>query len=221
MNSYKNSQNSRKIDDFKVRDVFFKKPFVGFMLLCVCCAFIVACSSPTKPTDETPSNTARVPYTTEQESAVISETTAEKIDAHSFVEIKFSQNSTKLTKESKESIRNLITLNKIDQNKLDQVIVLAWADQEYPSEQKEKLSPKQVDLAKKRNEAISKYVKSIKNVTVETHSMAQQPSTVSDWLNTQDSKIKNSLVAAGLPTSADKMKFHSKASHALIFALRN
>ncbi len=218
MHSQKKSQQK---DVVKVRDVFFKKSFVGFMVISVFCAFVVACASSTKPSDTSSSDAPRVPYTTEQEGAAVSETTAEKIDAHSFVEIKFSKNSSKLNGESKESIRTLMTLNKMDKNKLDQVIVLAWADQEYPSEQKEKLSPKQVDLAKKRNEAISKFVKSIKNVTVETHSMAQQPSTVSDWLNTQDSKIKNSLVAAGLPTSADKMKYPSKASHALIFALRN
>lgn len=218
MNSQKNSQQR---DAYSVRDVFFKKSFVGFMVICVCCAIVVACSSTQKTTDVSSASEPRVPYTTEQEAAVIPETTAEKLDAHSFVEIEFPKNSSKLTSESKESIRNLMALNKMDQNKLDQVIVLAWADQEYPSEQKEKLSPKQVDLAKKRNETISKFVKSIKNVTVEAHSMAQQPSTVSEWLNTQDSKIKNSLVAAGLPTSADKMKFPSKASHALIFALRN
>ncbi len=218
MHSQKSSQQK---DVVKVRDVFFKKTFVGFMALCVCAAFVVACASSTKPGDVSASEAPREPYTTEQEGAVISETTAEKIDAHSFVEIKFPQGSSKLTGESKESIRSLMKLNKMDKNKLDQVIVLAWGDQEYPSEQKDKLSPKQLDLAKKRNEAISKFVKSIKKVNVETHSMAQQPSTVSEWLNTQDSKIKNSLVAAGLPTSADKMKFPSKASHALIFALRN
>ncbi len=220
MQSQKNSQPQKQKDVVKVRDVFFKKSFVGFMALCVCTAFIVACAS-TKPGGVSTSDGPREPYTSEQEGAAISETTAEKVDAHSFVEIKFPQNSSKLTAESKASIRNLMNLSKMDKNKLDQVIVLAWGDQEYPSEQKDKLSPKQLDLAKKRNETISKFVKTLKNVTVETHSMAQQPSTVSDWLNTQDSKIKNSLVAAGLPTSADKMKFPSKASHALIFALRN
>jgi hypothetical protein len=194
--------NSQKRDVFKVKDIFFKKTWVGFMIVCVCCAVLIACASPAAD-------------------AAMSKAAAERIDAHSFVEIKFPQNSWVLTEDSKGSIRNLMKLNRLDKNKLDQVIVLAWVDQEYPSEQKDKLSPKQLALAKKRNEVIAAFVKSIKNVTVETHSMAQQPSTVSDWLNTQDSKIKNSLVAAGLPTSADKMKFPSKASHALIFALRN
>ena len=90
-----------------VRDVFFKKTFVGFMALSVCMAFIVACAS-TKPGEVSASEGPREPYTNEQEGAAISETTAEKMDAHSFVEIKFPQNSSKLTAESKDSIRNLI-----------------------------------------------------------------------------------------------------------------
>ncbi len=192
-------------------------------LLCfaVSAGLIVSCASSGGPANEDVTGKPRVPYTTEQEAAAIPETTADKIDAHSFVEIKFNKNSTKLTQDSKNSIRNLMKLNKMDKNDLDQVIVLAWADQDYPSEKKDTLSPKQVDLAKRRTESISKFVKSIRNVTVEMHSMAQQPSAVSEWLNTQDSKIKNSLVAAGLPTSADKMNYPSKASHALIFALKN
>lgn len=206
-------------------DLFFKKKFMAYLFFGVSCAFLIACSSTAERSTENldqASTEARVPYTTEQEAVAVTESAAEKIDAHSFVEIKFVKGSTALTESSKDSIRNLVKLNKLDQNKLDQVIVLTWADQEYPSEEKEKLSPRQVNLAKKRAETISQFVKSFKkNITVETHSMAQQPSLVSEWLNTQDSKIKNTLVAAGLPTSADKMKFPSKASHALIFALRN
>jgi hypothetical protein len=34
--------NSRKKDLFEVKDIFFKKTWVGLMILCVFCAFIIA-----------------------------------------------------------------------------------------------------------------------------------------------------------------------------------
>jgi len=52
---------------------------------------------------------------------------------------------------------------------------------------------------------------------VDTYNMAQQPNVLSKWFNTTDNKLKNTLVAAGLRTTASEPSASPhKASHALI-----
>lgn len=137
--------------------------------------------------------------------------------AHNFVEIEFDQGSAVLTESAKTSLNSVIEQARTA-GKIDKVLVFSWADEEYPSKNIKKLSKKQQELAADRNETIEKYVKGMRNVNVDTYSMAEQPNTLSKWFNTSDSKLKNSFIAAGIPTSATShsQQHPNKASHAVI-----
>ena len=53
-------------------------------------------------------------------------------------------------------------------------------------------------------------------MNVDTYNMAKQPSILAEWFNSTDNKLKTSLVAAGLPTTADALQYPSKKSHAVV-----
>ncbi len=157
----------------------------------------------------------RKTFTEEAEGQAITNSAALDAKAHDFVEIAFMPGSAALTNESKTYLTNLIAqANKA--GKIDEVLVLSWADEEYPSTNVRKLSDGQRQLAEKRNETVKKYLTTNRKMDVDVYNMAEQPNTFAKWFNTKDNKLKNSLVAAGLPTTADDPQYPSKASHAVV-----
>jgi hypothetical protein len=145
----------------------------------------------------------------------VSNAAANSANAYNFVEISFEPGSTGLTESAKSSLQQVVSQAKTA-GKLDEAIVMSWSDEEYPAKDVKKLPKAQRDLADKRNKAVKDYVKSIQKMDVDTYNMASQPNVLSKWFNTTDAKLKNSLTAAGLPTTADSQQYPSKASHSLI-----
>ncbi|MGZ3690595.1 MAG: hypothetical protein ACXVAX_03780 [Pseudobdellovibrio sp.] len=134
-----------------------------------------------------------------------------------FGEIEFKPNSSDLTEGSKAQLDSVIDEAQRNNVKVDKVSVLSWSDKEYPANDKVKLSKDQQNLADKRNEVIKNYYKNTRSVSIDTYNMAKQPNILSKWLNTRDNKLKNTLVAAGLPTTTEEATASPhKASHALI-----
>lgn len=149
------------------------------------------------------------------DSQKINNTVAQEAKAHNFVEISFDQGSATLSESAKASLDAVVEQARTS-GKIDEVLVFSWSDEEFPSKNLKKLSKQQRELAEKRNEAISKHIKSQKSVDVDTYSMAERSNALSRWFNTTDNKLKNAFTAAGLPTSADSHQYPSKASHAVI-----
>jgi hypothetical protein len=149
------------------------------------------------------------------ENRVITNAAAVDAKADSFVEIKFKPGSSALTNNAKESLRSVVDQART-YGRIDDLIVLSWADQEYPSKSLKKLSVGQRNLADSRNKSIEEYVKSVRTVDVDAYNMAERPNVLSKWMNTSDAKLKDSFVAAGLSTTADENQYPSKASHSVI-----
>jgi len=145
----------------------------------------------------------------------VSNAAANAANAYNFVEISFEPGSTGLTESAKSSIQQVVSQAK-SAGKLDEAIVMSWSDEEYPAKDVKKLPKAQRDLADSRNKAVKDYVKSIQKMDVDTYNMASQPNVLSKWFNTTDAKLKNSLTAAGLPTTADNPQYPSKASRSLV-----
>lgn len=140
---------------------------------------------------------------------------ASEVNAYNFVEIRFDPGSAQLTESAKASL-DAVLRQAQSNGKLDEALVLSWADEEYPSKEQKKLSKYQRDLADDRNKAVKDYVKSAKSIDVDSYNMASQPNILQKWFNTTDNKLKNSLQAAGLPTTADSTMAPGKASHSVI-----
>lgn len=166
-----------------------------------------------KPNGQTTNSTSTM--STPPDRRAISEEAAKEVRGKSFVEIEFAKDSAVLTENAKSSIQALVDQAK-QTGKVDDVLVLSWADEEYPSTDKKKLSKKQIDLATQRNKAVEDYVKSLTNASVDRYNLAKQPNVFSKWFNTTDARLKNALVAAGLPTSPGANQYPTKASHSVI-----
>ena len=138
-----------------------------------------------------------------------------EVDAKSFVEIQFKPESSKLTDLDRKSIRSLLEQSE-RAGSISEVLVLSWSDEEYPSKQMKGLPKAQVELASHRSSSIQDYLKSVRSVDVETYNLAKQPNVFSKWFNTTDFRLKDALVAAGLPTTADAQQYPSKASHSVL-----
>lgn len=147
--------------------------------------------------------------------ASIQNVAAMETQANYFIEIEFVKGSAILSENAKSSVNSLINEARRHGN-IDELIVLSWSDVEYPSKNLKKLSTQQRLLAKKRNQAVKKYAKDIGNIDVETYNMAEKPNAIAKLLDTEDNRLKESLLAAGLPTTANNPPDASKASHSLI-----
>lgn len=180
-------------------------------------AALASCASTPQNTEPMPEqNGPRISYTEEAESRSITNAAANEVGAHSFVEIQFQTGSAILTSTSKASVDKLISKAKAEGKTIDEVMVMSWADQEFPSNNIKKLPAPQMRLAERRNQALKNYIKATQPVPVESYNMAEQSSAFAKIFNSTDSKLKNSFVAAGLPTTADDPQYPSKASHAVI-----
>lgn len=178
--------------------------------------FISLASCANSPQKVGDMNHPKMSLTEEVEGRRLNNAAAKEVQAYNFVEINFNRASSTLTKNATSSLDAVIEQAK-QQGKINQIMVLSWADQEYPSKKRGKLSYLQSSLAEKRNVAIKKYFSAIQGVDVDTYNMAERPKTLSKWFNTTDSKLKNSLMAAGLPTTSEEPQYASKASRAVIF----
>lgn len=157
----------------------------------------------------------RKSYTEEAEGEAISRRAAAEVNANLFVEIEFRQGSAGLTDKGKKSLQDLMQKS-LERGKIDDIMILSWADNEYPSGNLKRLSKGQVKLAKERNTSVQQYVKSVADASIEQYNLAKQPGLFARWFNTADARLKNTLVAAGLPTTSDELQYPSKASHSVI-----
>ena len=142
-------------------------------------------------------------------------------EASDYIEVKFNQGSATLTAETKAQLDGLIAAAS-KRGELDEIKVLAWSDREYPANEKVKLPSSQRTLADKRAEAVEDYIDNLKledSVDVDKYNMAHRPGFVARVFNTGDARFKRTLVAAGLPATADDPKVSSKASRAIVMAL--
>lgn len=178
-------------------------------------AFTSIASCTHKPQKVADIEEPRTSFTEEEDGRQITNAAAKEVRAHNFVEINFPQLSAVLSYSATSSLDAAVQQAK-QRGEINQIIVLSWSDEEYPSQKRKKLSKLQSALAEKRNVAVKKYFSSMKNIDVDTYNMAERPNTLSKLFNTADTDLKNSLMAAGLPTTADELQYPSKASHSVV-----
>lgn len=114
----------------------------------------------------------------EEQSQLTTNSTAKELGAKNFTEITFFEGSSALSESAKRSLTS--ALNESSQEgKIDEVIVLSWADENYPSKEVKKLSKEQRNLADLRNKNVKDYLKMMKDVDVKSYNMAERPSSFS------------------------------------------
>lgn len=159
---------------------------------------------------------AKVAETT---SAVSESRAAAVAGAQKYVTVSFNQGQTSLDNSDKQAIRNLTS--QVDQSRVSEIIVLAWADREYPADGA-KASSRDVKIADQRASNIKKYIHDdlAFNADVDRHNMAERPGSLSKLFRTQDFRVKNTLESTGeMPVSTtanEPIVMDRKASSALV-----
>lgn len=125
------------------------------------------------------------------------------------------------------------SLSAADQTKLNRVIseakshgeieevrVVTWADEEYPSVHTKKLSSSQRKLADDRNGEIKDYIRSIhRNADIDTYNMAERPGALSEMFTTSNARVKKALEVAGIPNTDTAVKMAGKASKSIVMVI--
>ena len=174
---------------------------------------LTACSSTPKEVG----NVARgEPKPTTTASIEAKQVAAEQ-EAAFVVEIEFSAKSAKLGAAARAKVDALYK-TVATPDRLKSVKVISWADDEYPSKRERKLKREEMDLAKRRGEAVQNYLKSRNGkLEFELYNMAQRPGTFSEFVGSADARIKNSLERAGVSTTEEKST--SKARKVIVMLL--
>lgn len=150
------------------------------------------------------------------DSAAVSNQAALEVKASHFVEIEFKPGSSELSTASRTAIKNTLA-EASKAGSIDEVKILAWSDEEYPSKQQGALPAPAKRLADQRSDKVSDYVNSLKyKVDVDRYNMAERPNVLQRWMKTPDARLKNAMLRAGLPTNTDDRQYPSKASKAVI-----
>lgn len=145
---------------------------------------------------------------------------ANEMESNYVTEIRFKKGSVALTPEAKKSLSTVIR-NARKGKSLETAKLITWADQEMPSEKKEQLSDQQIELAKRRNDVLTKFIQSEeRKIDIDPISMAERPGGLKQYIPTEAARIQESLERAGIPEKGEKKNGLGKASRSIIIFTR-
>jgi hypothetical protein len=145
---------------------------------------------------------------------------ANEMESNYVTEIRFKKGSSELTRTAKNLLKGTIARAKKDAS-MKTAKLITWADQEMPSEKKEELSDEQIDLVKRRNEALSEFIRnSVSKIDIDPISMAQRPEGLKKLVPNETARIQESLEEAGVPEAGEKKEGMGKAGRSIIIFTR-
>lgn len=81
---------------------------------------------------------------------------------------------------------------------IQQIKVIAWADQAYPESGSSENSERQIRIADQRNEEIKEYFdENYPDFDVDVYNMAKKPNALQELFETSDARMKNTLNRSG------------------------
>lgn len=185
-----------------------------FKIICLIISILLmSCSSkiPQKPASKD-KITARPQETVSVESKLL----ANELESSWVTEIKFDRQTANISGKDRDHLKELHN-KALKKGQIEEIKVISWGDQEYPSVHEKKLSEEQEKLVEKRNATLKNYLKTIEDkAEVETISMASRPSTLNKWFSSDDARIKKSLETAGIPNTDTTVKVPGKASKSIV-----
>ncbi len=185
-----------------------------FKVLCLISSiFLISCSS--KDPKEMTSK-EKTPVQPKETISMESKLLANEQESNLVTEIKFDRQKANISGKAREQLKDLHR-KASKKGKIEEIKVISWGDQEYPSVHEKKLSEVQVKLVEERNATLENYLKTIEmDAEIETISMAERPSTLAKWFSSDDARIKKSLETAGIPNTDTTVKVPGKASKSIV-----
>lgn len=112
------------------------------------------------------------------------------------VEIEFPGKSAKIGPAAKDKVEALYKTVP-EPERLKAAKIISWGDREYPTTEQKKLSEGDIDLAKKRGEAVQRILKERNaKLEIDLYNMAQRPGAFSKLIGREEARIKESLERA-------------------------
>jgi hypothetical protein len=143
---------------------------------------------------------------------------ANEIGAQEVAEIKFQRGSHSIPRNELIKIQKAVS----DARKIgpvEEIRIVSWADNEYPSTYTKKLPEDQQELAELRANEIKTMLGADDAIEVKTYNMAKRPGAVQTLLSTSDYQMKSALEKAGVPNTHTGVKLPSFAGKALVMVL--
>ncbi len=174
-------------------------------------AALLACSS-TKKVEST--------VATREDSKKMDNRIGYENEASWYTELNFEKGSARLDQEDYTAIQDLVKKS-MDAGRIDEIKIITWADQEYPSKNAKKLPSGQKQLADRRNERIKDFLKeSYPSLDVRVYNMAERPNALENLFQTSDARTKKTIESAGISYDPDHHSHYpSKASSTLILSI--
>ena len=186
-----------------------------FLSLIATTLFLSACASrPAK--DAGPNSTTAKEAKESQVVSMESKQLASEQESNLVAEITFSKEKAFISDEARKELQALQRKAE-SRGKVEEIKVITWGDQEYPSVHEKKLSEAQQKLVKMRNDALERYLDEIsKDAKIETFSMAERPDALNKLFSSDEAQIKKSLETAGIPNTDTTVKVPGKASKSVV-----
>lgn len=146
-----------------------------------------------------PEESPAVSTTNPKETSITAKQVASGQGSNFVSEFKFSKGQVSLNPVNKQKIKEVY--DRADRKgQIKEVQIVTWADQNFPTENKEELASDQQTLVKKRNRSIEKYLSHLDNdLNVKTISMAERAGAVARFTASDEAKIKESLDSKDAP----------------------
>lgn len=186
-------------------------------------AFLGACSTkpPEDPGKKSPPKTPKiVGKNREMGVSFDAKQLANEMESNYVTEVRFEKGSVQLTPEAKHSLSALIRKAKKDKS-FESAKLITWADQEMPTKKTEELSRNQVDLAKRRNDVLTRFIQNEdRKIDIDPISMAERPGGLKKYIPTETARVQESLERAGIPEKGEKKHGLGKASRSIVIFTR-
>ncbi|MES2527274.1 MAG: hypothetical protein V4598_09305 [Bdellovibrionota bacterium] len=183
-----------------------------------------ACSTkaPEDPSKKSPPKTPKIIGSATKASGISFDARqlANEMESNYVSEIRFKKGSTELNSDARRSLAQV--LERAGKEGSDKVVkLITWADSEMPDEKKGELSDDQRELAKRRNDVLTKFIQDKKrDINIDPISMAERPSGLKRIVPNEAARIQESLDEAGIPEKGDKKEGLGKASRSIIIFTR-
>ncbi len=123
---------------------------------------------------------------------------ANEMESNYVSEIRFKKGASELTAEAKKSLSSVIAQAR-KENFMKKAVLITWADQEMPTGNKEGLADEQIELAKRRNDALSAFIQGVeRKINIDRISMAERPGGLKRMIPNETARIQESLGEAGI-----------------------
>lgn len=137
-----------------------------------------------------------------------------------YTTIVFDKGKSTLSRHDKKLLNKFAEKAHKDDRKIDEIRILAWADEEYPEPKKKAASEKEIVLASNRALVIKDYLEEDLDEyeDIDSYNMARRPDFLSKLLRDDEYDVKLAFESSGATSTklADGSVSYSKASKALV-----